>query len=392
MLNKEYINFLSVLLYKYKAKHLWIVIISSILIAILTSFLFVSSSIKRDINLSLASQADFIVQKYRAGKVEDAPAKWIEEFNQIDGVSLATERVYAQHFYEPSETYFTIVGVDLFDTSALKMIENSLDKIDIEDFLSRDNMIIGSGVKELFDYYEYKGHYNFRPPDRSIKKVYFHSEFSKDTQMITNDIVLMDINLAREILGIKSGYVTDIAINVANKLELETVKTKLIVSHFNIRIIAKEDVVKYYENMFNYKGGVFLSLYLIALITFFLILYQRYSMILHSDAKEIAILRLTGWKINDVIYLKLYENFVIAMFAYLFGILSAFFYVYILGAPLIKQIFLGFNNLNNSVVFTPSVDIASLILVFLIFVIPFMLSVLIPVWRVCISEPVEVLR
>ena len=48
--------------------------------------------------------------------------------------------------------------------------------------------------------------------------------------------------------------------------------------------------------------------------------------------------------------------------------------------------------MNNSVVFSPNIDISSLVLIFLIFVIPFMMVVLIPVWRVAISEPYEVLR
>ena len=392
MPSKEYINFLAVLLYNYRTRHLWIVFISVLLVSIISSALFVSSSIKRDIFLTLDSQPDFTIQKYKAGKVLNTPSEWVDEFSEINGIASSTSRVYGMHFYEPSETYFMIVGIDFFDKSTIKSLEKVFENLDVSEFLSRDNMIIGSGVKELFDYYKYKDSYSFRPPDRSIKKVYFHSEFPKDTQMITNDMVIMDIDLAREILGLEDDEVTDIAIEVPNPLELEMVKTKLIVSHFDMRIIAKEDIAKYYENLFNYKGGIFLALYLISLITFLLILYQRYSTVVHSDAKEIAILRLSGWKISDVIWLKLSENFIISVSSYMLGIIIAYFYVYILNAPLIKEIFLGFNNLSNSVAFSPNIDIASLVLIFLIFVIPFMLVILIPVWRVAISEPYEVLR
>jgi len=392
MLNKEYINFLALLLFKYRAKHFWILFISSLLVAILSSFLFVSSSIKKDVDLTLSSQSDFIVQKYRAGKVEDTPLEWVDEFNEINGVESATPRVYGMHFYEPSESYFMIVGIDFFDKSTLKSLQKVFDNLDVADFLSKDNMIIGSGVQELFDYYEYKGNYNFRPPDRSIKKVFIYDEFPKQTQIITNDMVVMDIHLAREILGLSENQVTDIAIEVANPLELQTVKTKLVVSHFNMRIISKEDISKLYENLFNYKGGVFLALYILSLITFLLILYQRYTTVIYSDAKEIAILRMTGFKISDVIYLKLAENFIIAVSSYMLGVIMAYIYVYIFNAPLIKEIFLGFNNLKNSVVFAPTIDVSMLVLIFLIFVIPFMLVVLVPVWRIAISESYEVMR
>ena len=392
MLNREYINFLAVLLFNYRAKHIWIVIISSVLVAVIASTLFISSSIKKDVELTLSAQSDFIVQKYRAGKVQETPSEWVDEFNQINGIESVTERVYGMHFYDPSETYFMIVGVDFFDTHAVKILQELLDKVDVGEFLSRNNMIIGSGVKELFDYYEYKGYYNFRPPDRSIKKVFIYDELPKNTQLITNDIVIMDINLAREILGIEDGYVTDIAIDVPNPLELDTIKLKLIVSHFDMRIISKDDITKLYENLFNYKGGFFLALYFLCLITFLLILYQRYSIITRSDAREIAILRISGWRISDVIWLKLSENFIIAVSSYMIGIIVAYLYVYIFNAPLLKEIFLGYNNLKNSVAFSPNVDISMLILIFLIFVVPFILSVLIPVWRISISEAHEVLR
>jgi len=392
MLNKEYINFLARLLYNYRAKHIWVVFISTILVAIISSTLFITDSIKRDTFLTLEPQSDFIVQRYKAGKVLNTPSEWVDEFSEINGIESSTSRVYGIHFYEPSESYFMIVGIDFFDVNTLKSLHNLFENIDVAEFLSKDNMIIGSGVQELFDYYEYKGYYNFRPPDRSIKKVYFHSTFPKDTQIITNDMVVMDINLAREILGLEDNEITDIAIEVPNPLELEMIKTKLIISHFDMRIISKEDIKKYYENLFNYKGGVFLALYLISLLTFLLILYQRYSTVIHSDAKEIAILRISGWKISDVIWLKLSENFIIAVSSYMLGVIFAYIYVYVFNAPLIKEIFLGFNNLKNSVAFSPNIDISSLVLIFLIFIIPFMLVILIPVWRIAISEPAEVMR
>ncbi|WP_455757830.1 ABC transporter permease [Sulfurimonas sp.] len=392
MQNKEYLNFLAALLFKYRVKHLWVIFISSLLVAIIASTLFVTSSIKKDINLTLDSQADFVVQKYRAGKVLDIPVKWADEFNEINGVKSASPRVYGMHFYEPLETYFMIVGVDFFDASVEQNLQKLVDKIDVSEFLSRNNMIIGSGVKKLFDFYEYKGKYNFRPPDRSIKKVFIYGEFNEESQIITNDMIIMDINLAREILGLEKNYATDIAIEVPNKLELDMIKSKLIVSHFDMRIISKDDIAKYYENLFNYKGGVFLALYILSLVTFLLILFQRYSTIIYSDAKEIAILRTSGFKISDVIWLKLSENFIISVSSYMIGIIIAYIYVFIFNAPLIKEIFLGFNNLSNSAILSPNIDLSTLLLVFLIFVVPFMLVVVIPVWRISIREPVEVMR
>ncbi len=392
MLNKNSLNFLILLLITNRAKHFWIFIISTLLVTLVSSIFFISSSIKKNIDITLDSQADFVLQRFRGGKIVDSPAKWIDEFRKIKGVSAVSGRIYGKYYYEPGEKYFFIVGVDLFDRQIVKSLQKLVDSIDIKKFLSKNNMIIGNGVKELLDYYEYKGYYTFRPPDRSIEKVFIYDTFDETSQIITNDMVIMDIDLARKILGVKDGYFTDIILEVPNPAEIETIRTKLIISHFDMRIIEKTDMKKYYQNLFNYKGGLFLILYTIVLVTFLLILYQRYSMIKHSDAKEIAILRLVGWKINEVIWLKIIENFIIAVTAFMLGVILAYIYVYIFNAPLLKEIFLGFNNLGNSVSFTPDVDIKILGFLFLFFIIPFILAVLIPVWRICITEPQEAMR
>ena len=392
MLNKEYINFLAVLLYKYRVKHLWVLFISSFLVALISSFFFVSSSIKNHMLSNLKVQSDFVVQKYRAGKVEDIPQEWLEGFSKIKGIKSLAPRVYGMHFYDPAETYFMIVGIDFSNELSLKQFKKAFPSVDVNEFLSKDNMIIGEGAKKLFDYYEYKDYYTFRPPDRSKQKVYFHSDFNRETQIFTNDMILMDIKLAKKILGLKEAYFTDIAIDIDTPELLEDVRTSLILSHFNMRIISKDYMRTHYENLFNYKGGVFLALYIFSLITFLLILYQRYSTITHSDAKEIAILRVCGWKISDVIYLKLAENFIVAFISYMIGIILAYVYVYILKAPLLKEIFLGFKNLENSTSFLPTIELSSLFAIFFLFIVPFMLVILIPVWKVSISEPVEVMK
>ncbi len=392
MLNKKYINFLFLLLITYRKKHIAISIISIIIVALMASVLFISSSIQKDIDTTLEAQADFTLQRYKAGKVLNTPEEWVDEFMGIQGVSNVQGRVYGMHYYDSLETYFMIVGVDLFDKQIVKTLQSLVQNLDIEKFLEKDNMIIGSGVKKHFDEYEYKEYYSFRPPDRSIKKVYIYETLPKASDIVSSDMIIMDINLAREILGVENEYVTDIILEVPNPLELETIHTKLIISHFNMRIIEKNDIKKYYKNLFNYKGGVFLTLYIVVLCTFLLILYQRYSMISHVDAKEIAILRFVGWKINTIVWFKIAENFIVALYSYLFGIILAFIYVFYLDAPLLKNIFLGYSNLSNEVSFSPNVDGGALGILFLLFVVPFIITIVIPVWRVSTIEPSEIMR
>lgn len=391
-MNISFLNFLTLLIYKHKSKHFAIFLLFTLIVMLLSSVLFISSSIQKDINLTLEKQADFTVSKIRAGRVVDTPLDWADEFSEILGVSKVNPRVYGQYWFEPNEYFFTIIGVDFYDEQSVKSLQNLLEGIDLKEFMKRDHMIVGDGVKKILDSYHYREYYNFRPPDRSIKKVYIYDQFPNSINIVSSDSIIMDIDLAREILGVSEDMATDIVLNVPNEAERDSVKVKLIISHFDMRIIEKQSIERAYKNMFNYKGGVFLSLYIVVILTFILILYQRYSIVSSSDKKEIGILRAVGWSIKDVIKLKLYESLIISVGAFVLGFVLAYIFVYYFNAPLLSSIFLGFQNLPLEVSFTPSISFGLFALLFLFFIIPFVAAVLIPVWRIAITDASEAMR
>jgi ABC-type antimicrobial peptide transport system permease subunit len=123
--------------------------------------------------------------------------------------------------------------------------------------------------------------------------------------------------------------VTDITFNVPNDAEWDNIVAKLHLLFYDVRVVEKREVRKAYENLYNYKGGLFLILYLITIVTFMLILYQRYSMVYSSERKEIGILRAVGWSIKDVLKLKFYETVVVVLVSFVLGVVLAYLYVFI---------------------------------------------------------------
>jgi ABC-type lipoprotein release transport system permease subunit len=172
-------------------------------------------------------------------------------------------------------------------------------------------------------------------------------------------MIIMPIDLAREIFGLGEDEVTDISFNVPNDAEWDNIITKLHLLFYDVRVIEKREIKKAYENFYNYKGGVFLILYLVSIVTFILILYQRYSMTYSTERKEIGILRAIGWSIKDILKLKFYENLIIVVISFILGVTLAYIYVFILQAPLLSQIFLGGANLHNSVEVATMLEILS---------------------------------
>ncbi len=202
----------------------------------------------------------------------------------------------------------------------------------------------------------------------------------------------MDIELARTILGVAPDKATDIILTVPNPMEQDNIKFKLLGLDFDTRIITKASLEKAYENLFNYKGGIFLLLFLITLVTFMLILFQRYSMVGSAERREIALLRAVGWSIKDVIRLKLSESLTVALLAFGIGVIAAYLYVFLFQAPLLRAIFLGFGNLPSEVRFTPVIDIGMLVSLFLFFIVPFLSAILIPVWKIAVTDAAEALK
>ena len=392
MKNSVFFNFLFLLLIKHKSKHIAIFIISILIVFLISSVLFISNSLKKEVFSTLDNQSDFIIQKTNNGKIFDTPISWVDDFSSINGVKNVQQRVYGLYYFMPENIYFTIVGVDLFEEHTNKNIKELLSILNISDFLRNDSMIIGNGIKKIFDKYHYFDSYDFKLLDKQSLNVKIFKDLPQEANLVANDLIIMDINLAKKILNIDEENSTDIVLNVPNDLEKQNIKEQLILKHSNIRILQKENLKKEYENMFNYKGGIFLVLFIVVIFTFILILYQRYSMISSSDKKEIGILKAVGWSIKDIIKLKIIENFIVGFMAFIIGVVFAYIFVFIFNAPILRNIFIGFSNVQNDFILNANIEFSTLITLFLFFIIPFLSAVLIPVWKIAVIDANESMK
>ncbi|MDD2886664.1 MAG: FtsX-like permease family protein [Aliarcobacter sp.] len=390
MKNSVFFNFLFLLLLKHKSKHIAIFIISILIVFLISSVLFISNSLKKEVFFTLENQSDFVIQKINSGKTLDIPTSWIDDFSSINGVTNTQARVYGSYYFMPENVYFTIIGIDLFEENT--NLKELLKTLNISEFLQSDSMIIGNGIKKIFDKYHYFNSYDFKLFNNETTNVKIFKDLPKESNLVANDLIIMDINLAKKILNIKEDEASDIILNVPNNLERQNIKEQLILRHPNIRILQKENLKKEYENMFNYKGGIFLVLFIVVIFTFILILYQRYSMISSSDKKEIGILKAVGWSIKDIIKLKIIENFIVGFMAFIIGVIISYIFVFILNAPILKNIFIGFSNIQNDFVLNPSVDFTTIVTLFLFFIIPFLSAVLIPVWKISVIDANESMK
>lgn len=389
MLNNAFFHFLTLQLFKERSKHIGIIIISVLILFLLSSVLFISSSLRYSLNETLNVQPDFVISKVQGGENRATPLSWNDELLNIYGVTEVTPRVYGRYFFKSKAESFLIIGVDFLDEQSHQNLQKLIENMDIKTFLTQNGMLVGDGVKEYLAQNFYDKSYNFLIPKGEFKTVKIFQTLPKETNLIGNDMMIMPIDLAQDILGYGEDEVTDIGFNVPNPDEWTTISDKISALHYDLRVVNKKEVQQSYEHLYNYKGGVFLMLFLILLSTFMLILYQRYSMVYSNERRHIGLLRALGWSIHDVLKLKFLETLTIVVVSFILGIVLAYLYVFIFSAPLLRELFLGGKNLENSLNFVPILDFSILSSIFFIYTLPFISAVIIPVWRIAITDPKE---
>jgi len=374
-------------------RYFGVIFLSVLLLFFLSSILFISVSIEKMLLSAIDAEPDFVVQKLKGERVVPIDKNIGDELIEIAGTTKTSPRVYGRYFVQNSNKSFFIIGIDFLDEQSHKALEEIVKEIDLNKFLlNRKNILIGEGVKKWLDANEYHDNLKLFTPKGKAVNFKIFSTLPEKSNLISYDMILMDIKSAKKILGLKRSEVTDFTFNVPNELEWEIIPIKVASLDYDLRVISKKESKKAYEEMFDFKNGLFLLLFLMVLLAFLIILYQRYSQIGGLERETIGALRAIGWSMQDVLLFKFLEAVFVIAISYLLGVTLAYFYVFYFDAPILRQIFIAPDNLGIELTFIPQIDFFILVSIFLFYALPFMASILIPVWKVAVKSPKEVLR
>lgn len=369
MQNKNFIDFAVTLLIKDKADYLFSFFIFSFIIFILSATLFISDAIQFDITQSIKDQPEIVVENTRAGREFHMHEGHIYDISKIAGVSSVEGYVEGYYYFGQKRLWFHLVS---------------------DDTLKTNEMVVGQGVKVAMEEFYYKDKFNFLTEERIIA-VDITKIAPKSTNIISNDVIYLHPQTLRRILGLEEEEYSKLYVGIPNKNEVGQIGLKIAELYPSTKVMSKEDTIADYRHLFYYKGGLFLILYVVVMVSFLILLKNQISLVYGEKKKEIAILRSIGFCIKDIIALKCMQNFVVAISAYLLGIALAYVYVFGLNAPLLRNIFLG-TNLTNNISFTPIIDFNVLFLIFIAGVVPFMAFVIIPAWKIAIGDISEAVK
>jgi ABC-type lipoprotein release transport system permease subunit len=379
-------------LLRQKYKTIFIMIVFTFLTFLLTAVFFIANAIKFELDSTLLSLPQITVQKIKAGRQYDIEVSRIEPLLNIAGVEDAIDRVWGYYFFQNAGVNFSVIGIDEFENQYRTSLENIVQEHDFSKALDTNGMIIGQGVQNILKENYYEEYFNFIKPDGSFKKVNIQGVFKSTTQLESNDVILLPKQTALEIFGMEEGMATDIVIKVANKDEIAMIASKIKLLFPDTRVISKEDFNVSYKNIFDYKSGVFLALFIVALFTFFIIIYDKSSGLSSEEKREIGILKAIGWTIDDVLKEKFYESFIVSFVAYVVGIMLAFMFVYLLQAPVLRNIFTGYSQLKTAFELPFVFDVQTLFLTLFLTVPIYIAATIIPSWKSATEPTDEMMR
>ncbi len=370
-----------------------VIFIFSLIVFLLVSVFSISSSIKKELEISVNALPEIIVQKMSGGRQTLIPIDRAYEIATIPGVQNVYDRVWGYYYFVNDNVSFTVVGLD-FDLEAYKQKYSDIINLYAEatDTIDAPFMIVGSGVYKMLEDNFYKNFYNFRTATGKILETKIIGSFTDVSAMETNDVILMPVNYVRELFDISENYATDIVVRIPNPEEIEIVKQKLNSMYPDSRIVSRSDIEASYQNIFDYKSGLFLALLIVAFVAFFILVYDNASGLSIEDRREIGILKAVGWQVENILQIKFIEGSLISLFSFFLGTGTALFYVHILQAPILRNLFAGASNLKLTFNLIPVINFEILILIFILTVPVYILATVIPSWKSSVIDADEVMR
>jgi len=373
------------------SKNFFIFIVFTFLIFILSSIFMITNSLKSEMFATLKSLPDITVQRIVAGRQTMIDADRCEEISKLFSVTDVNPRVWGYYYLPTLGVNFSIVGVESFSKQYKDELNSVVDNFS-EKFVSEDCMVVGEGVLNELKKIFFSDYFYFVKPNGTLKKVKIVGTFKPSTSLESNDIILMDNELVRDVFGIDDSKAVDLVVRVANKDEVPTIAKKIKEIFPDTRVITKDDLKSSYINVFNYKSGLFLALFIVSIFTFFIIIYDKASGLSSEERREIGVLKAVGWKIDDILKVKLLESLIISGLAYLLGVTLALGYVFGLQAPLMRDLFMGYSVLKPSFDLPFVLDGGVFALIFFTTIPIYIAANIIPAWRAATLDADEVIR
>lgn len=355
-----------------KGKNISLFFVYTLVVFMLGSALFFTQAMKREASLILKDAPEMVVQRLMGGRYDPIPVDYAEKISNIRGVISAGPRLWG-YYFDPS------VGANY----TLMVPRN--------DAPDRDKIITGNGISRTRK--AYRGDImSFRGYDGLVRNYTVGGVMSSESELVSADLILISEADFRDLFGFPAALATDIMVTVRNHKELPTIAKKIADILPDTRPIIRDEMVRTYDSVFDWRGGMIIVLLIMALLAFVIFAWEKASGLSADEKREIGILKAIGWETSDVIAVKAYEGLLVSFFSFSAGILFAYGHVFFSSAFLFAPALKGWSVLYPDFRITPFVDPYQVAILFFLTVVPYTVATIVPSWQAAIVDPDSVMR
>lgn len=367
-------------------KNIGVVAVFAFVIFLVASFALITTSLERSAARLLETVPDITVQQMSAGRQVSLDEDALAEIENIFGIRAVRPRIWGYYFDETSGANYTVIGHrGLSDKSPLPGLGiDYLPEVRLDEDVSM--AILGSGVQQHLELGGRRAFSLFRP-DLSLQSFVVAGTFLPETSMITDDLIIIDLEAARELFGLRSGELTDILVEAGNPAEIDTISEKIGARLDNVRVITRERIGKTYRTVFGWRSGFGLACLFGAMAAFFILAWDRAAGLTPEQRREVAILKVVGWQTEDVITLRFWESVMISVLAFGAGYLAAWLHLLFFNGTLFRPVLLGWSVLRPPVNLLPVFSFGDLLVIFSLSVLPYLAATVIPAWHSASIRP-----
>jgi lipoprotein-releasing system permease protein len=353
-------------------KNVVLVGVYGLVIFALASVVFLTQSLTHESVAALSAAPEIMVQWLSAGRHGLTPVQDVGALTRIAGVRAVVPRYWAYHTDEATgETLLLRVpeGRQLREDEATAGAE----------VLHRRGIAVGGSL-----------HLRGYAGESLVLTISGVAETS--TPLESAAAIHVSEGAFRALTGMPEGQATDLVLRVRNRRELSTIATKIGEGQPAARPIIRDELVRTYTSVFNWRSGVIIATLLVPVLAFILFAWDKAAGLSPDERREIGILKAIGWETSDVILLKSYEAFAVSVAAFLLGGALAVTSLALPQPPVVLPALLGWSTLYPP--FRPGVAVGAyqVATLFFLVVFPYLVATVVPAWRAATTDPDLVMR
>ncbi|MCB1126572.1 MAG: ABC transporter permease, partial [Verrucomicrobiae bacterium] len=221
-------------LWRQKGRNAAVFVVHASLVFVLASVLLMASALRHEAGLVLAASPELIVQRLCAGRHSMIPLSYREPIETIRGVRAVKPRYWGYYYDPPPGTTYTLMASDE-ESPFAKAFSDAVQEQDDNPW----TCVVGAGIAEA-RMLEPGDLLPVKAADGGVRALRVIGVFTAESQLMTHDLILLRASAWRSVFDIQEAVATDLAVEVANPEEADTVSRKILERLPDVRVISRQ--------------------------------------------------------------------------------------------------------------------------------------------------------